>query len=76
MRSASRSATREPDAFVQNIDSCIDGLAFLTSGLISLVVFLTLSCRPPVTRSMHSEAASNTCGEKRRALGLVGVRPG
>jgi hypothetical protein len=40
---------RQPETLVQSIDSCIVGFADLADGLSSLVLFLTLSCSPPVT---------------------------
>mmetsp|Transcript_32189 Transcript_32189/g.95753 ORF Transcript_32189/g.95753 Transcript_32189/m.95753 type:complete len:219 (+) Transcript_32189:552-1208(+) len=53
----SAAATKQPDAFVQNMDSCMVGLALGSEGLSALVDALTLSCSPPVTASITSDAA-------------------
>mmetsp|Transcript_63579 Transcript_63579/g.168077 ORF Transcript_63579/g.168077 Transcript_63579/m.168077 type:complete len:214 (+) Transcript_63579:951-1592(+) len=53
---ASTTAVRKPEMLVQNIDSCMVGTGFSpASGFSSLVPFLTLSWRPPVTASINSE---------------------
>ena len=49
VRKARTRATRHPDAFVQNMDSCMVGLALGSLGLRFLVEILTRSWRPPVT---------------------------
>mmetsp|Transcript_14681 Transcript_14681/g.43353 ORF Transcript_14681/g.43353 Transcript_14681/m.43353 type:complete len:220 (-) Transcript_14681:144-803(-) len=56
----SAAATKQPDAFVQNMDSCMVGLALGSEGLSALVDALTLSCSPPVTASISSDAPSSS----------------